>query len=124
MKYGQRLRVARKHAKLTQDGLAEAIDNVCTQENISKLERGNATGSEFTVQFAVACNINPVWLATGAGEMADWYYVADRKMGTALQLLEKLPPYGIDHAIKEIAETKELLDHAEKGAGDPTSNSA
>ena len=69
MKYGERLKAARKHADLTQGELAELIGNVCTQENISKLERGNATGSEYTAQFADACGISPIWLATGKGPM-------------------------------------------------------
>lgn len=70
MKYGERLRFARHvHAKLTQEQLAEKIGHVCTQENISKLERGDATGSEFTAQFAEACGVRAIWLAEEKGEM-------------------------------------------------------
>lgn len=68
MKYGERLHKARKTiAGLTQAELAGRIDHVCTQENISKLERSDASGSEFTVQFAHACGVNAIWLATGEG---------------------------------------------------------
>lgn len=70
MKYGTRLATARKLARLTQAGLAAKIDHACTQENISKLERGNATGSEFTTLFARACGVSHIWLATGEGQMA------------------------------------------------------
>lgn len=70
MKYGERLRLARQvHAKLTQEQLAEKIGHVCTQENISKLERGDATGSEFTAQFAEACGVRAIWLAEENGVM-------------------------------------------------------
>lgn len=68
MKYGERLRAARKKAGLSQIGLAEKA-RVGTQENVSKLERGDAEGSEFTVQYAVACKVNPYWLATGEGDI-------------------------------------------------------
>lgn len=67
MRYGERLRQARKQAKLTQAELAEKIGGICSQENISKLERGDATGSAFTIQFAAACGVDPMWLAVGRG---------------------------------------------------------
>lgn len=66
--------MARERAKLTQAGLAEKIGHACTQENISKLERGNASGSEFTSLFAAACGIDDIWLATGEGE-PKWFYL-------------------------------------------------
>lgn len=69
MNYGERLKKARGHAGLTQAGLADAIGNACSQENISKLERGNATGSEYTALFASACGVNHFWLATGKEAM-------------------------------------------------------
>lgn len=126
MRYGQRLRAAREHAKLSQEQLSEKIGRVCSQENISKLERGLATGSEYTVHFATACEVNPVWLATGAGEMMNWYYVSDQKLGKAMRLMQEMPSYAVDHVLKEITDTKELLnrDRAEKGGSNPASNSA
>jgi hypothetical protein len=42
-----------------------------SQENVSKLERGDTEGSEFTVQYAAACEVNPYWLATGEGNMIE-----------------------------------------------------
>lgn len=84
MKYGERLRFARQtHAKLTQEQLAEEIGNVCTQENISKLERGDATGSEFTAQFAEACGVRAIWLAEEKGPMV------------AFEVAESTAPYAI-----------------------------
>lgn len=124
MKYGERLLKARTYAKLTQKQLADKINNVCTQENISKLERSDATGSEFTAQFADACGVRAIWLAEGKGEMTDGYYVEDERLIAALRLMQPLPPYAIDHVIKEIAETAELINQAERGGGAAASDSA
>lgn len=110
MRYGERLKAARTHARLTQAELA-AKANVGTQESISKLERTNASGSEFTVQYAMACGVNPVWLATGEGEMVDGIYIQDQKLRRAMRLMEELPEYAVDQAIKSIASIKELVSH-------------
>lgn len=118
MKYGERLFKARTYAKLTQGQLADKIKGGCTQENISKLERGDATGSEFTVQFADACGVRPLWLAIEKGEMIGGHYVDDERLIAALQLMRPLPPYAINHVIKEINETAELINHTKKGNGD------
>lgn len=69
MRYGERLKAARTLRNLSQAQLYEAIDRVCSQENISKLERGEATGSEYTVHFARALGIRPEWLAMEDGAM-------------------------------------------------------
>jgi len=72
MRYGQRLRAARLHAGFTQAELAVEIGGACTQANISGLEKSlTATGSEFTAQFANACKVNALWLATEDGGMID-----------------------------------------------------
>lgn len=69
MQYWERLRAARKHAKLSQGALAEACH--ISQPTISYLEKpeNNATGSEFTNRFARACNVSTAWLADEIGEM-------------------------------------------------------
>ena len=67
VKFGERLRTARKSAKLSQEQLATKTGHVCTQANISKLESGAATGSEFTAQLAKALRVDAYWLATGEG---------------------------------------------------------
>jgi len=70
MRYGERLRAARTYAGLTQAELAAEIGGVCTQANISGLEKSlTANGSEFTAQFAHACGVDSLWLATGDGLM-------------------------------------------------------
>lgn len=65
MKYGERLKYIRELAQLSQTALAEAAGT--SQANVSKLEIGEATGSEFTAQFADACGVDPMWLAAEKG---------------------------------------------------------
>jgi transcriptional regulator with XRE-family HTH domain len=111
MKYGERLKIARTHAKLSQAELALRA-GVGTQENISKLERKKAEGSEFTVQYAIACGVRPEWLAMEQGEMVDGLYVQDEKLKRALQLLQGLPDYAVDQAVKDIDSLAELVKKA------------
>jgi transcriptional regulator with XRE-family HTH domain len=70
VRYGERLRTARKAAKLSQEQLAAKTGHACSQANISKLESGVATGSEFTAQLARALRVDAYWLATGEGDPA------------------------------------------------------
>lgn len=102
MKYGERLRAARIHAGLKQEGLAEKIGWLCTQENISKLERGEATGSEYTAQFAHACSVSPIWLAAETGDMLIIQYY-------------DLGPQAA-HVVKAMQESPEIVDALAKNA--------
>lgn len=64
--FGKRLKAARRFAGLTQRKLAALVG--MAQTSLSEAEtRGH--GSTFTYQLAIACGINPNWLATGDGEM-------------------------------------------------------
>lgn len=64
--FGDRVRKARKHAKLSQEQLAGDIG--IKQGSLSELERvGNS--STFTVQIAQRCGVRADWLATGDGLM-------------------------------------------------------
>lgn len=111
MKYGERLKAARSHAGLSQAELAARAE-VGTQENISKLERFDAEGSEFTVHYALACGVRPAWLAMEEGEMIDGLYVHDEKLKRALLLLQDMPDYAVDKAISGIDSIKELIKQA------------
>lgn len=116
MKYGERLKLAREYAKLTQAELAERC-GAGSQVNISKLERSNADGSEFTVQYATACGVRPEWLAMEQGEMIDGLYVHDEKLKRALMLLQELPDYAVDQAVKDIASIAQLVKTASGSHG-------
>jgi len=124
MKYGERLKTARLHAKLTQAELAQKA-KIGTQENVSKLERKEAEGSEFTVHYAIACGVRPEWLALEAGEMVTSDYTQDPRLTTALAVMQKLPEYAIDRAIKELDSIVELVNAAKaEGAAHRDNSSA
>lgn len=67
MTLGERLKMAREHAGLTQKELEEKSGVL--QQMISKVENGRQDTSAYVVQLAVACGVRPEWLALGQGEM-------------------------------------------------------
>jgi len=69
MNYSQRLKAARKHAKLTQAELSKAVG--ITQTSISDLERGKSASSTFSASIARICGVSALWLETGEGSMTD-----------------------------------------------------
>jgi len=64
--FGQRLLQARKHAKLSQIELSEAVG--MSQGTYGALER-EGQGSSYTAAIARKCGVNGDWLADGVGEM-------------------------------------------------------
>lgn len=114
MTYGQRLKLAREHAKLTQKELAEKLDNIVSQANISKLETSDAQGSIYTVQFATACGVRPEWLASEQGKMLNEFYASDERLNRAMVIMQEMPEYAIDDALKSLDTIIELT----KKAGD------
>lgn len=69
MTLGERLRIAREHAKLTQPELAER--SRVSQQMISKLERGLSKETAGIVALAVACGVRSEWLDKEAWPMVD-----------------------------------------------------
>ncbi|BBT39052.1 XRE family transcriptional regulator [Pseudomonas putida] len=67
MNLSQRIKMARKHAGLTQSELAEIVG--IAQTAVSQLESGKTLRSTYLVQIAQACSVNSLWLASGEGEM-------------------------------------------------------
>jgi transcriptional regulator with XRE-family HTH domain len=69
MKFGERLRIARKRKGLTQAALAELVG--ITQPTVHHLEdpKKDASGSEFTPRFARVLGVSADWLADEIGEM-------------------------------------------------------
>ena len=65
MTIGQRLRQARKAAKLTQEELA--IRTGIKQSTLSDLELGKSAGSTSCATIAHALNVDALWLETGRG---------------------------------------------------------
>lgn len=67
MELGERVRTARRYAKLTQVQLAERVG--MEQQTLSDLERGkNATSSKLT-DIAFACGVEPLWILREEGPM-------------------------------------------------------
>ncbi len=112
MRYGERLRTARKARELTQPALAE-LSNV-SQSLISQLENSlTATGSEYTNRLARALEISADWLADEIGEMTPLVYqTTDPKIIAVAKAMEPLPEYGKDAAVKDVAEVAELISRA------------
>lgn len=67
MEFKDRLKAARRHAKLNQTELAERAG--LTQTSISDLERGKSKATAFAAQIASVCGVSPMWLVEGVGEM-------------------------------------------------------
>lgn len=93
--------MARKYAGLTQQQLADKVGGINTQANISYLENSDATGSEFTVQFAHACGVRALWLAEEQGEMVDGYVVDDQRLVHLVKVCEALPSYAVDQLVQQ-----------------------
>ena len=91
MRYGERLRTARKARELTQPALAE-MSNV-SQSLISQLENSlTATGSEYTNRLARALEISADWLADEIGEMTPLVYqTTDPKIIAVAKVMEPMP---------------------------------
>lgn len=98
MEFKDRMKAARKEAKLTQVQLAERVG--IDQSVISSLERGKYRGSSHTVAIAYALGVSPRWLSSGAGEM--------RETSNVSNLRPRRPAEGnaelIDHEIIEGSE--------------------
>lgn len=69
MEYKDRVKAARKHARLTQVELAKAVG--IDQASISDLERGRSGRSSYNASIAKACGVSALWLEKGTGDMID-----------------------------------------------------
>ena len=65
--FKDRLKIARKNAKMTQAQLAKAVET--SQGSISDLESGRNKSTTNLMQIANVLKVNPNWLSTGQGEM-------------------------------------------------------
>lgn len=119
MKYGERLKAARDHAGLTQGQLSALASKLAdplsiSQPAISQLEKGPATGSEFTVQFAVVCGVRPEWLAYESGPMINRYRT-DNRIAHVVTVMENMDDFVRDEAVKEVDHLAELAKRLRTG---------
>ncbi len=106
MKFSERVKVARQFASLSQEELALAVG--LTQGLISKIERGDQEETASVVKIAKACGVRPEWLDDGSGEMTDGLYVEDERIKKAVLLMQELPDYALDEAIKGLDSVSKL----------------
>jgi transcriptional regulator with XRE-family HTH domain len=66
---GQRVKEVRKYLKMSQDGLAKAMD--VTQSAISRAEDQGSVSNELAEYMRKTHKVNLNWLFTGEGEMID-----------------------------------------------------
>lgn len=114
MKLSERLIKARKMARLSQQELALRIG--CSQGAISKIERGDQANSSLLVKIASACNVNPIWLDTGVGNIqAEFSYGSlTPKQITMLKIMQELPEYQQDVLIRVGGSLSEPLEEIKK----------
>lgn len=67
MKLKDRIKKARKHAKLSQKQLATNIG--ITQPSLSELETGKSQSTSYIASIAKACGVDAFWLESGQGNM-------------------------------------------------------
>lgn len=67
MELKDRIKQARKLAKLTQKDLADQIG--ITQPSLSELETGKSQSTSYIASIARACGVDPFWLETGSNKM-------------------------------------------------------
>jgi len=111
--YGERVRQARIHKGLTQVELAAKIG--ATAAAVSRMEViDKCQGSRFTCRIATACGVDPLWLETGAGAMiSETYSTTDPRLIAGLKVMEGLPDYAVDIAVKELDQVAELVSRAQ-----------
>lgn len=112
MTLGERLKAARRHAKLdTQEQLAKKSG--VSQQTISKIERDLVDSSGYVVHLAKACGVRPEWLAMEDGEMISTPYTEDPKAKAVLLAMEQMPEYKKDMLV---AASNTLAEQPAQGA--------
>lgn len=110
MKFRERLILARKTAKLSQEELALKIG--CSQGLISKLERGDQEETGLIVKIAKATGVNPFWLDSGDGDMITGNFKYNKEMEMHLKVMQQLPDYARTEVIRDAIKTAELITKA------------
>lgn len=67
--------------------------------------------NEYLFAFADVTGLNARWIATGEGPETQPRY-EDQRIQHALRVMEALPDYAIDSAIRELDTLAELIEHA------------
>ena len=103
MTMGQRLKKARKEAKMTQQLLAN-LSGVA-QTRISALESGLQATSSFSVELANALGVDITWLKTGVGSETNKPIISALEL-KIIELLRQLDP---EELAREVAYLQKLV---------------
>lgn len=114
MNYGERLKLAREHAGLSQDELASRVG--IKQPSLSYLEnpKSKATGSEHTVRFARACGVNVDWLSDETGQMMSGSYPLSDHREMLLQ--QPQAEYLVDRKTNSSPRVQSIIDALRKNS--------
>lgn len=112
--FGERLRAARRHAKMSQTQLGDAVG--LAQSTIAEAEKTHH-GSSKTAQIAAATGVSATWLATGEGDMLDTQSrtreqapkYADPQPATALTIQPQPSIYSVIVALGRLLEEQDHL---------------
>lgn len=117
MKYGERLKTARTHAKLSQAALAERAG--ISQPTVHYLEdvANNAQGSEHTTRLARACGISADWLSDEIGGMLPINEASEpmRQLLTKLSTMTEREQYRIIRLVDAFVDAPASNDSDEPG---------
>lgn len=100
---------------VTAAGKLAAAGCEITHTAIHKWVRGGAITEANLAAFCDVYGVNPPWVRYGIGPRdrgQPFYSTTDQRLGTALQIMEGMPDYGVDKAIKDLADIAELITQA------------
>lgn len=104
---------------VTAAGKLAAAGCEITHTAIHKWVRGGAITEPNLEAFCDVYGVNAPWVRYGVGPRdrgQPFYSTTDQRLGIALQIMEGMPDYGVDKAIKDLADISELITQA-KGNG-------
>ncbi|MBS1198135.1 MAG: phage repressor protein [Proteobacteria bacterium] len=112
MEYGERLKIARKYANLSQSELADTTG--IKQPSISHLENldNKCSGSEFTARFARACGVSVDWLADEIGGMIETNQLSEptKRLVTRMSTMSEREQYKIVRMVEAFSDDAEAND--------------
>lgn len=115
MTIGARFRQLRNSQEMTQDQIGEICE--VTKSMVSQWESDTVVPSTdrlMMLKKKISYSID--WLLTGEGEMSGHgYFVSHPKLIAAVKVMEPLPEYGKDSAIKDLNEIAKLISQAKDG---------
>ena len=95
MELKDRIKQARKHARLTQKELSKKIG--ITQPSLSELETGKSLSTSYIASIARACGVDPFWLESGQSKITSNAVSSQIKEESAYYQVEETNPMLLTH---------------------------